>query len=126
MRRDGYTVHDRRIVIRARMPVLIGRRHAGPGKRRRPGAGLQRRLGAGGASHPAAATGSGTLTVESRPAGANVLLDGRAIGTTPLNSQSVPAGLHAIRLELDGYRVWAGSVRITANEPARVRASLER
>jgi hypothetical protein len=39
---------------------------------------------------------------------------------------SVAAGEHAIRLELDGYRPWASSVRMVAAESNRVTASLER
>jgi hypothetical protein len=68
----------------------------------------------------------GSLMVESRPSGANVFLDGRLIGTTPLAMPSVGAGEHAIRLELGGYRRWSSSVRVVASERNRVTASLER
>jgi serine/threonine-protein kinase len=69
---------------------------------------------------------SGRLSVESRPEGARVFLDGQMIGTTPLAMQNVSAGEHAIRLERDGYRRWSSSVRIVASEQNRVTASLER
>jgi serine/threonine-protein kinase len=68
----------------------------------------------------------GSLMVESRPTGAHVFLDGRLLGTTPLAMPSVPAGEHAIRLELGGYRRWSSSVRVVASERNRVTASLER
>ncbi len=68
----------------------------------------------------------GRLSVDSRPAGARVFLDGRLIGTTPLSVASVRAGEHAIRLERDGYRLWSSSIRIVAAEQNRVTASLER
>jgi serine/threonine-protein kinase len=68
----------------------------------------------------------GRLNVESRPEAARVFLDGRLIGTTPLVVASVPAGEHAIRIELDGYRRWSSSIRIVAAEQNRVTASLER
>jgi hypothetical protein len=55
-----------------------------------------------------------------------VFLDGKPVGTTPLMVPSVAAGDHAIRLELDGYRPWASSVRMVAAESNRVTASLER
>jgi PEGA domain-containing protein/protein kinase-like protein len=76
-------------------------------------------------SPTAPAAVSGTLQVESRPAGANVYVDGRMIGTTPL-SQAVMSGEHGIRLELNGYREWTSTVRVTAAATSRVTASLER
>jgi serine/threonine protein kinase len=123
--RDGYAVHDRRIVITRERPVQLINAAL---ERQSPPAGRGAPLAARSPAPPvpAAAAGTGMLTVESRPAGARVLLDGKVIGTTPLTTQSVPAGVHAIRLELDGYRIWAGAVRVAANEQARVRASLER
>ena len=80
---------------------------------------------------PAAASGAaarlpGALEVESRPAGAKVYLDGTLIGNTPLSLPAVPPGEHAVRLEYDGYRLWASSIRIVPSERNRVRASLER
>jgi len=66
------------------------------------------------------------LTVESRPSGAKVFIDGRLIGITPLQLPDVNEGAHAIRLERDGYRRWASSVHVVASERNRVTASLER
>jgi hypothetical protein len=67
----------------------------------------------------------GELSVESRPAGANVFVDGRLVGTTPLLLPDVAAGEHAIHLERDGYKRWASAVRIVAAERSRVAASLD-
>ncbi|HMD37102.1 MAG TPA: PEGA domain-containing protein, partial [Vicinamibacterales bacterium] len=64
----------------------------------------------------AAATFTGGLSVDSRPSGARVFLDGRLVGTTPLQSHVVSAGEHAIRIEHDGYRQWTSAVRIISNE----------
>jgi serine/threonine-protein kinase len=66
------------------------------------------------------------LFVDSRPSGARVFLNGKPIGTTPLAMSEVPAGEHAVRLELDGYSRWTSSVRVVAGERNRVTASLER
>jgi hypothetical protein len=66
------------------------------------------------------------LTVESRPPGASVFVDGTLIGKTPLTLGEVAAGDHAVSLNLDGYRRWSSSVRIVAGERNRVTASLER
>ena len=69
---------------------------------------------------------SGSLVVESRPAGASVFLDGRRVGTTPLVLGTVKAGQYTIGLDIDGYKRWATSVRVTSGERSRVAASLER
>jgi serine/threonine-protein kinase len=68
----------------------------------------------------------GALTVESRPTGARVFIDGKLVGTTPLQVPEVTAGSHAVALEHDGYVRWSSSVRIVAAEKNRVTASLER
>ena len=74
----------------------------------------------------AAASFTGGLSVDSRPPGAKVYIDGRLVGTTPLQAPAVSAGEHAIRLERDGYRRWTSAVRVVSNEQNRVTASLER
>ena len=63
--------------------------------------------------------------VESRPPGADVFLNGKPVGTTPLMLSDVPVGEHAIHLELAGYRRWASAVRIVASERNRVAGSLD-
>ena len=75
---------------------------------------------------PAAASGSAALRVESRPAGASVYLDGKLVGTTPFSLPAVTVGDHAVRLELNGYKRWSSSVKISATDTNRVTASLER
>ena len=122
--RDGYAPHDRRIVITRERPAqLITATLARPTP-------TAARPAAPTAAHtlppPAAPVGRGVLTVDSRPAGARVFLDGKLIGTTPLSSTPIGAGDHAIRLEHDGYKNWTGAVRVVASEQARVTASLER
>jgi hypothetical protein len=71
------------------------------------------------------ATGPGSLQVVSRPAGAQVFLDGRAVGRTPLLISEVGAGQHNVRLELPGFNRWATTVDVQAGSPIRVAASLE-
>jgi hypothetical protein len=75
---------------------------------------------------PAPATGLGTLVADSRPAGARVVLDGKAVGKTPLKLANVKAGAHMVRLELDGYRVWAAEITVAGGRDTRVAGSLER
>ena len=59
-------------------------------------------------------------------AGASVYVDGRRVGTTPLVLDTVKAGQYTIGLDIDGYKRWATSVRVTSGERSRVAASLER
>jgi hypothetical protein len=68
--------------------------------------------------------GPGSVEVLSRPAGAQVAIDGRVVGTTPLTIPDVGTGMHVIGIELAGFSRWATSVRVNAGERARVGASL--
>jgi hypothetical protein len=77
------------------------------------------------AAAPAPVSFSGSLFVDSRPQGATVLLDGKAVGKTPLRLGSIPIGTHVVRLELAGHRSWTSTARIVANEEKRVTGSLE-
>jgi hypothetical protein len=124
--RDGYAAQERRVVISASRPsqsvnIALARAPLPPPARTAPAA-----PAASAAAPAAAARLPGALEVESRPPGAKVYLDGTLIGNTPLSLPAVPPGEHAVRLEYDGYRLWASSIRIVASEKNRVRASLER
>jgi hypothetical protein len=77
------------------------------------------------AALPPAPAPPASLQVESRPTGAQVWIDGRLVGTTPLQLSSVETGSHALRLELPGYRPWTTSVSVSRGARARVAASLE-
>ncbi len=68
----------------------------------------------------------GALTVDSRPPSAKVFIDGKLVGSTPLQLAGLDAGEHVVRIELDGYRRWSSSVRVVASEQNRVTASLEK
>ena len=67
----------------------------------------------------------GALQIDSRPSGAQVYVDGRLIGRTPLSMSGVEAGTHGVRIEAPGYRAWSTSVAVTSGSRARVAASLE-
>lgn len=114
--RDGYVAEQRRVNVSAASPAQSLTIALAPA---RPAAA---------APSPSSRPGQSVaaLSVESRPAGASVYLDGKLIGTTPLRVGEVAAGDHAVRLELDGYRRWASSVHVVAGEASRVAASLDR
>jgi hypothetical protein len=67
----------------------------------------------------------GSLYVDSRPRGARVFVDGKAVGVTPLQLGGIPVGARVIRLELPNHRSWTDSRRVVAGETTRVTGSLE-
>jgi hypothetical protein len=75
---------------------------------------------------PAPEATTGGLTIESRPSGATVFLDGREIGATPLSLPDLAPGTRRIRLELAGFSPWVTTARVQAGTRTRVAASLER
>jgi hypothetical protein len=97
--RDGYSTGERRLVLTANQP-----------------------------SQTAAftlMTAPVVVRFESRPTGANVYLDGRLVGTTPIEVKNVAPGERAVRLELEGYSRWSSTLRVEAGSPQRVAASLD-
>jgi hypothetical protein len=69
---------------------------------------------------------TGSIYVDSRPRGARVFIDGKAVGATPLSVPDVPIGSHVVRLELPDHRIWSTTARVAAGQSARVTGSLER
>jgi hypothetical protein len=67
----------------------------------------------------------GSVYVDSRPRGAQVFVDGRVVGTTPLRVPDIQIGTHVIRLELAGHHVWSVSRQVTAGQETRVTGSLD-
>lgn len=120
--RDGYTTQERRVTITSARPARTMALRLTPA--RIPSAA---RTTAPVPSTPGIiGRHTGALSVESRPTGAKVYVDGRLVGSTPLSLPEVAAGEHAIRIERDGYRRWSSSVRVVADQRNRVAASLER
>lgn len=71
---------------------------------------------------PAIATGA--LTIDSRPSGAAVTINGKPGGNTPLTINDLPPGDYRILMAMPGYRNFATTVRVVAGERARAAASL--
>ena len=113
VRHAGFASSERRVVLDASRPARSldvtlarsGRAAAAP----RP---------------PAAATGPGSLLLESRPAGARVFVDGQARGVTPLTLAEVPSGTHTVRFERAGYQTISTTVRVEPRTRARAAVSL--
>jgi hypothetical protein len=87
-----------------------------------------RRVTAHVAALPASTAGRsvfhGALFVESEPAGAQVFLNGRAAGRTPLLLENQAVGSQAVRVALDGYTTWTSAVQIVTDRQVRVWAQL--
>jgi TonB family protein len=70
---------------------------------------------------------TGTLLVESEPAGAQVTVDGEPRGETPLELGELSFGDHEVRLALKGHDGQSHDVSLSAENPtAEVRAELSR
>ena len=67
---------------------------------------------------------TGALTVESRPAGATVTINGRASGVTPLTVDALAPGAYQVNILMAGYQPFVTTVRVVAGERARAAASL--
>jgi len=75
-------------------------------------------------SPPAASGYRGGLSLTSSPAGAQVVLNGKVVGETPVVLNDLPIGSRAIVVRRDGYSQWSASVRVVANQRTIVRANL--
>lgn len=68
----------------------------------------------------------GGLRFLSNPGGAQVMMDGQAIGVTPMVSEEVSAGEHIISVSLDGYLDFETSVKVAGGKMKVVNAVLEK
>lgn len=125
--RTGFVAAEQRVVLNRARPSrsldVALRRVAAPRATppTRPAAPARRAP----ARPPAAApAGNGSLVVESRPAGARVVVDGRAMGVTPLTIPALAAGSHTVRLERAGYTSIATTTRVEPGARARVAVTL--
>lgn len=65
------------------------------------------------------------VTFDSQPRGADVYLDGRYMGTTPLTVRAVSAGLHNVEFRLSGYDTYSTSFTVRAGQNSSVDARLQ-
>ena len=66
-----------------------------------------------------------TLQLESRPSGAQVLLNGREVGKTPLSIEPEKSGAATVVLTLDGYEPLSRDITIHEDRPTEVSFNLE-
>jgi hypothetical protein len=73
-----------------------------------------------------ASTGStGRLFAISRPIGAQVFIDDKLVGTTPLFLSGLALGPHQVRLELKGYKTYSSPIRIEPTDRFHLAVQLE-
>ena len=66
----------------------------------------------------------GLLNVSYRPLDAEVLLDGRSIGTSPNIFRDIPVGSHRVEIRKEGYQPFTQSVTIAENKQTDLTGSL--
>jgi TonB family protein len=66
-----------------------------------------------------------SLQVASQPSGARVSVDGKRVGTTPLEALAVSPGLRTIEISYKGFRPWTQTVEARAGDTIPLLARLE-
>jgi hypothetical protein len=115
--RQGFEREERRVVLTDARPSRSVEVRLSPVASSRPRPSTPATLG-----RPAATTGS--LIVESVPAGASVTVNGKPAGVTPLTIEGLSPGEYRVTLTLAGYADVATTVRVVAGERARAAARL--
>ncbi len=67
---------------------------------------------------------TGSIDIISTPAMADITIDGKAIGRTPISLRDVLIGTHNITLSKSGYNAYSQSVTITEGQTATLKATL--
>ena len=116
MARPGFASETRRVILSRRTPasavtvtLKAERRSATPA----------------GSPAASASAATGSVAIDSRPRGARITIDGRALGQSPASVPGLSPGSHALRLELDGYKPLVTTFTVKAGETARVAVTLE-
>jgi hypothetical protein len=116
--RTGYVTERRRVALSGSRPSRsMDVRLTAQASASRPRPATPASLG-----KPAVTTGG--LSVDSRPTGAAVSINGKAIGTTPLTINDLPPGEYRVVMTLAGFQNFTTTVRVVAGERVRAAASL--
>ncbi|MEK6606330.1 MAG: PEGA domain-containing protein, partial [Myxococcota bacterium] len=67
---------------------------------------------------------SGLVTIGSKPIGAQVLIDGKAVGRTPFKADMLARG-YQLELRAKGFRPYRGEITVTAGKKRNVNLTLE-
>ena len=120
----GYTAESRRISITTGRPSRsLDVRLSAAAPAAKPVPSTPATIGKPAAAPTKTAASTGSLTVDSRPTGASVTINGKASGKTPLTID-LPPGDYQVLMTLAGFRNFATTVRVVAGERARAAYSL--
>jgi hypothetical protein len=124
--RRGYVPEERRIVLtKARPSRSVEVRLSAQAAPAPPRPSTPATIGRPSAPAAVGRSGAtGALVIESRPAGAAVLLNGTPSGTTPVTINDLAPGDYRVTMSLPGYRNFATTARVVAGERARAAARL--
>jgi len=67
-----------------------------------------------------------SLEVNSSPQGAEIFLDGKSVGHSPMKLESLACGTVSLRLSQPRYVEWKEKVELTPDQPGSVQAQLRR
>lgn len=70
--------------------------------------------------------GSGRVVIMSEPSGAEVTIDGRSVGTTPLEVATLSTGVHKVQLKREGYKTLERELDLKEEEDAKLTETLKR
>jgi diacylglycerol kinase family enzyme len=68
---------------------------------------------------------TGSVIIESTPAKADIFLDGKEIGKTPVSVKPIVPGRHNVEVRMDGYEVWSESVIVEEDIEKTITAALQ-
>ena len=77
------------------------------------------------AATPANAREGSTIIVNSTPAGADIKIDGRFVGSTPSTVKLAP-GEHTVIIEKSGFQLWQRTLSVTDSGSITIEANLEK
>ena len=66
----------------------------------------------------------GSVTVTSRPSGAEVFIDGEQHGVTPCTVANLPIGTHRVVVRLAGYQLFSGNASVVTGKNSVIQARL--
>ena len=68
----------------------------------------------------------GSISIESDPENAKIILDGNNVGTTPKRLTDITVGTHEVEIVLDGYVTWKKTIKVKAEKDISLTADLEK
>jgi len=67
---------------------------------------------------------TGHIIFSSRPADAEIYIDGEKIGTTPMTLKNQPIGVYEVEIKASKHKVWRGNVTVKNRQTSEVKAIL--